>query len=189
MGNPAHPAFGFRQFEVKHFVEDMFAIAAEAGLPKNEFFAHQIPGEAVGTPRCRSSASPAWTGYLEINGSVGITQFGPTDVTRLTQYANLDPNSPGWGIFEWHPLYKAGPQDQELYDIALRDLLNYYQNGCHHLFAGWWHLAEEVPKEKIFHLRDSLFAKAIHDFLATRPDKPFPGALPKAQRTDKATIR
>ena len=188
-GNPELPAFGFRQCEVKHFVEDIFHIMAEEGLPKNEFFAHQIPGENVGAGRSRSSASPVWTGYLEINGSVGITQFGPTDIARITQYSNLQPNSPGWGIFEWHPLYKANAQDQELYDIALRDLLNYYQNGCHHLFAGWWHTPDKVAGEKIFHLRDSLFAKAIHDFLATRPDKPFPGALPKAERADKATIR
>jgi hypothetical protein len=185
-GNPAHPAFGFRQCLVKHFVEDIFNDMAQEGLPKNEFFAHQIPGEAVGAARCRSSASPVWTGYLELNGSVGITQFGPTDVARLTQYSNLQPNSPGWGIFEWHPLYKAAPQDQELYDIALRDLLNYYQNGCHHLFAGWW---QTKDTDKIFHLQNSMFSKAIHDFLATRPDKPFPGALPKAERADKATIR
>ena len=188
-GNPAKPAFGFRQCEVKHFVRDMFRIAAEEGLPTNLFFAHQIPGEGVGAGRDRSSASPAWTGYLEINGSVGITQFGATDILRLTQYANLQPNSPGWGIFEWHPLYKAAAKDQELYDIALRDLLNYYQNGCHHLYAGWWHTPDKVAEEKIFHLRDSNFARAIRDFLATRPDRPFPGALPRAQRTDKAIIR
>ena len=40
----------------------MFRIAAEAGLPKNEFFAHQIPGEGSAAARCRSSASPVRAG-------------------------------------------------------------------------------------------------------------------------------
>jgi hypothetical protein len=52
----------------------------------------------------------------------------------------------------------------------------YYRGKCHHLFAGWWSMPGEDSKQtKTFPLADSGFAKAITDFLASRPDQPYPG--------------
>ena len=175
-GNPKLPAFGFRQCETAHWVQDMFTIAIKAGLPKELMFAHQIPGEVVGAPRDRSSASPVWSGYLPFNGTVGITRFGPIDPKLLTQYTSLNPESRGWGIFEWHPKPNAKPDEPALYDAATRDLHTYYNARCHHLFAGWWRVGKP-PEKDIFPLRDSEFAKAIKSFLASLPDKPYPGTV------------
>ena len=175
-GNPKDPAFGFRQCETAHWVQDMFTIAIKAGLPKELMFAHQIPGEVVGAARDLSSASPVWSGYLPFNGTVGITRFGPIDTKLMTQYTALNPESRNWGIFEWHPKPNAKPDEPALYDAATRDLRTYYNARCHHLFAGWWHVGER-PKKDIFPLRDSQFSKAIKSFLASLPDKPYPGTV------------
>jgi hypothetical protein len=179
-GNPAAPAYGFRQVMIANFVRDKFKLFAEQGLPRELMFPHQIPGEAVGDKRCRSSASPIWSGYLPLSGNVGITRFGPIDPALLTQYSRLDPHSSGWGIFEWHPRPNSKPEDQQLYDTALHDLQTYYAAGCHALFAGWWR--NEKTDRNIFPLDDSAFARAIHDFLASRKDAPVENRTPKPAR-------
>ena len=168
-GNPAHPAFGFRQVMVAHYVQDLFDVCIAEGLPKELMFPHQIPGEIVGEARCRSSASPAWTGYLPRSGNVGVTRFDRFDPKVATQYTALSPETRNWGIFEWHPLPNSKPQDPKLYDRATQDLNTYYNARCHYLFAGWWGDTGSFP------LDGSNFAKAIKDFLASREDKPYLG--------------
>ncbi|MEY3896474.1 MAG: hypothetical protein RLZZ214_1994, partial [Verrucomicrobiota bacterium] len=46
-GNPAQPAFGFRQHLVRNFGRDLFDIMVEEGLPADHIFLHQIPGEFI----------------------------------------------------------------------------------------------------------------------------------------------
>ncbi len=163
-GHPAHPAWGFRQNLTAHWVQDMANLVIAAGIPKHLVTAHQIPGEAVGEKRCRSSASPVWTGWLPQNGSVGITRFGSIDPELPHQYVRLSPGSRGWGIFEWHPKPHAAPDDPQLHDLAARDLVNYTTHGCRFLFAGWWR-----KEDPVFRLDDSGFATAIREFLAAPP--------------------
>jgi hypothetical protein len=175
-GNPAAPAFGFRQVMVHDFVRDMLAVAIQARLPANLLFAHQIPGELVGAERDRTSASPIWTGFLPFDGTVGVTRFGFIDPKMVLSYTRTVPQSRGWGIFEWHPMPDADPKDPKLYQKASENLQAYYRGKCHHLFAGWWSMPGEDSKQtKTFPLADSGFAKAIKDFLASRPDQPYPG--------------
>ena len=83
------------------------------------------------------------------------------------------PRSRNWGIFEWHPLPNAAPQDQKLYDTAKSHLSAYYDENVHYLFPGWWN--KDGGRDKTFPLNDSVFVTAIKDFLASRPDKPYPG--------------
>jgi hypothetical protein len=170
--NPSNPAFGFRQVMVAHFVQDIFEVAAAEGIPKKLLFPHQIPGELIEPKRCRSSASPLWTGYLPMNGNVGITRFGPINPQAALQYTALNPQSRNWGIFEWHPMPGAKPDDPELYEKTTKQLDVLYKGDCHYLFAGWWNGSATFP------LKDSNMARAIKDFLASRPDSPYPGYSP-----------
>ena len=143
-GHPSQPAWGFRQNEIHHWVLDQFAIMVAEGLPPELMFPHQIPGERLGSftggsSRLRSSASPVWTGFIPWNGNVGITLFnGPMSYDTIKQYTDLVPGSRNWGIFEWHPLPNAAPQDQKLYDTAKSHLAAYYDEKVHYLFPGWW---------------------------------------------------
>ncbi len=171
-GNPENPAFGFRQNEVHHVVIDMFDLLATAGLPRVLMYPHQIPGEVVsgdgmgaGAPRCRSSASPAWTGLLPLNGNLGITRFGPIDPKLVLQYSD------NWGIFEWHPDPGAAPDSKDLYTAATNDLNTYFTNRAHALFPGWWDPNGAI--NTTFPLNDSMFATAIRDFLDAAPDVPY----------------
>jgi hypothetical protein len=126
--------------------------------------AHQIPGEAVGERRGRSSASPTWTGYLPAAGTVGITRYGPLDPSLVRRCADLHPaGGRNWRIFEWHPAPGAKPADARLYDDARRELRKLYDNRCRVVFAGWW-----LNEDPTFPLDGSRFADAIRDFLAER---------------------
>ena len=187
-GNPAAPAFGFRQQLVKHWVEDIFAVLIMAGLPRDMMFPHQIPGDILGSgesedeSRCLSSASPVWTGLLEASGNVGITRFGPINTSLITQY--LPEHTNGWGIFEWHPAPNAAPESQALYDASKAALQDYYNHGAHVLFPGWWGFHGVV--NTIFPLNDSRFADAIKDFLKAAPSSPWsPPSFASAQPDDK----
>jgi hypothetical protein len=169
-GNPGHPAYGFRECEVAHFVRDVADLLLAEGLPKELIYAHQIPAELLGDApagarRALSSASTIWSGYLPQNGHVGITRFGPLNPSLITQYAK------NWGIFEWHPAPNESPNSPALYDIALKDLRLFVANGCRALFPGWWH-SKRIGKT--FPLNDSGFARAINKFLSEQPDAPHP---------------
>ena len=133
-------------------------------------YAHQIPGEQVSAERCRSSASPVWTGYLPASQTVGVTCFGWFDPALATQY--LPPCNHGWGIFEWHARPNAGPDDQKLYDSAMKAMLVFSRENCRHLFAGWWRA--KSADAKIFPLNDSKFAEAIKAFMDSTPENPPP---------------
>lgn len=170
-GNPENPAFGFRQNMVRNFVRDLFDIMADAGLPREIMYAHQIPGEALGNftgagGRNRSSASTVWTGYMEKSQNVGITRFGDIDPGLMTQYAD------DWGIFEWHTKPNSFPNSIDLYEVSRKALNLYYKNGCHILFPGWWQVEKPVW-EDTFPLNDSQFANAIADFMKSRKELPY----------------
>ena len=167
-GNPLHPAYGFRECEVAHFVQDVASLLIAEGLPKQLLYAHQIPGELLGDApggarRALSSASTIWSGYLPQNGHVGITRFGGLNPAMITQYSH------NWGIFEWHPAPHEASDSPALYRAALSDMRKFVAHGCHVLFPGWWHF-DRV--DKTFPLNDSNLAKAIHTFLAEQPNAP-----------------
>ncbi|MDA8375850.1 MAG: hypothetical protein M0Z50_02010 [Planctomycetia bacterium] len=167
-GNPSHPAYGFRECEVAHFVRDVASLLIAEGLPEELLYAHQIPAELLGDAtagvrRALSSASTIWSGFLPQNGHLGITRFGSLNPAMITQYSH------NWGIFEWHPAPNQPPDSPVLYHAALSDLRKFVAHGCHALFPGWWH-SDRVGKT--FPLNDSNLAKAIHTFLAEQPDAP-----------------
>jgi len=157
-GNPDRPAFGFRQFAIKHFVSDVLDEAIHAGIPQAMLYAHQIPGEEVSPSRVRSGGDPLWTGRCESSGTLGITRFGPITVSKLTQYSH------DWGIFEWHPAPDRKPDDPAVYDAAMKALDAYVPAGGHVFFAGWWQAGGKL--DAVMPLNDSRFAAALHDWIA-----------------------
>lgn len=161
-GNPLHPAFGFRQYEVKHFVSDLMDQIRASGIPANLLYAHQIPSEQVSITRCRSGADPIWTGFYGPSGSVGITRFGPINTAGITQYSH------DWGIFEWHPAPNAKPDDPALYAATRGQLDTYAAAGGHLFFAGWWAVSG-APADPTFPLNNSGFGNGMRDWLASRP--------------------
>ncbi|MDQ2799104.1 MAG: hypothetical protein M3Y13_05615, partial [Armatimonadota bacterium] len=158
-GNPSRPAFGFRQFEIKHFVSDVLHEAIHAGIPQAMLYAHQIPGEEVSPGRVRSGGDPIWTGRYEPSGTLGITRFGPIDVSKLTQYSR------DWGIFEWHPAPDRKPDDPAVYEATMKALDAYIPAGGRIFFAGWWQSGGKL--DAVMPLNDSRFAAALHDWIAS----------------------
>lgn len=169
-GNPANPAFGFRQVMVRDHIMDFLDDMAAQGFPKDMLFAHQIPGEFNPT-RNRSGATPIWTGLNPHTGNLGITKFGPLDVKLVRQYSD------NWGIFEWHPSPFVVADDPTLYPDATKELNLLYANKVRFLFPGWWFAPGEGRAEDIhgthFPMNDSRFADAIKDFLASRTGEPY----------------
>ncbi|PQV64307.1 hypothetical protein B1R32_106153 [Abditibacterium utsteinense] len=158
-GNSGRPAFGFRQFEIKHFVSDVVREAIRAGLPQSMIYTHQIAAEEVNAGRCRSGADPIWTGLYEPSGTLGITRFGSIDVSKMTQYSH------DWGIFEWNPAPGAKADDPAAYGATLKDLDAYIPAGGHVFFPGWWKAKGEL--DSVMPLNDSRFAAALQDWIAS----------------------
>jgi len=110
----------FRETMVHHYVQDMAKWAAEAGIPADRFYSHQIPGDYLfGTnpemsnlkARYYTSASPLWTADIQPWGSVGATiydikfppEVNPNEFVRTTQYAldAVDEMADNWAIMEY----------------------------------------------------------------------------------------
>ncbi|MGD2246704.1 MAG: hypothetical protein PVI11_09175, partial [Candidatus Aminicenantes bacterium] len=88
----------FRETLVLNFVKDMAKWASEAGIPAEQWYSHQIPGDYMfgGTPdnpnpRYYVSASPLRTADIEPLGSAGITmydvKFGEDNPFSLPEFA------------------------------------------------------------------------------------------------------
>ncbi len=175
-GNPENPAYGFREVMVANFVRDIADELIAAGLPQDFIYPHQIPAEMLGASpagarRALSSASTIWSGYLPRNGHLGITRFGDLNPRMVNQYSR------NWGIFEWHPAPALPPESPELYRLAMAELRKCTAGGCHIFFPGWWMAPvhgkyQDKNTRRIFPLNDSNFARAINDFLKSRPDSP-----------------
>lgn len=163
-GHPTNPAFGFRQQMQKNYIKDVFDAYANAGLTTEDMYPHQIPGEIITPGRLRSGADPTWTGHLALSNNTGITRFGYVAPSLLNQYAS------SWGIFEWHPSPNTLRTSQALYNTATTHLNDYYANGCHALFPGWWRYYKNAD---VFPLPDSRFADAIKDFMNLRKEHPY----------------
>ena len=170
-GNPRAPAFGFRQQMVHHWCNDTLNWVRAEGIPAEQLYAHQIPGELVTNKRLRSGATPLWTGYYAPGQTVGITRFGLIEPELVQQYANR------WGIFEWHPRSwnpRRGPTyDTDLYNDTITSLDRYYWSGAKVLFPGWWK-AIGVKNEEPFPLVDCGLSRGLKDWLAARSDVPLP---------------
>ena len=110
----------FRETMVHHFIFDVAKWASEAGIPADQWYSHQIPGDYLyGTKpsmpnknaRYYTSASPLWTANNLPYGSVGATIYDikfPPDIypaifARTTQYIlpDISAMSPNWAILEY----------------------------------------------------------------------------------------
>ena len=173
------PAYGFRQWQVRNYVNDLCGWLLEEGVPRELIYAHQVPGEALGEShtavmQARGLAQTVWSGWVPACGTVGITRFGPIDPKLMTRYAG------NWGIFEWHPAPGAKPDQQRLYDAARRDLKAYADNGCRILFPGWW--SADGKHFPTFPLNNSRFTDAIRDYLSPPSTTPTPADADKTRR-------
>lgn len=173
-GDPAAPAFGFRQVMVRNWVTDVMDWLHQTGVPAHLLYAHQIPAEAVTPSRLRSSASPTWTGFYQSAATVGITKFGKVDHDLMLRYANH------WGIFEWHPLPRgvgslSTPEyEARLHAAVTSSLDHYYWTGARFLFPGWWSHDGGIHQDGNFPLADSSFTVAIRDWIKTQRERPPP---------------
>lgn len=182
-GNPAQPAFGFRQHLVHHFGRDVFDIMVEEGLPADHIFLHQIPGEFIGAGRQRSGATPIWTGYLEKSGMLGLTRFGTVpDISKMLQYVNLTAKrNRGWGFFEWHPkpadtagtLRDTPAYIEDSYTTTFSELGKLVPNRMRVVTPGWWDFSGAGFNWNTFPTWKSGMVEAIKAFSAQYPDVPF----------------
>ncbi|MEI8206946.1 MAG: Ig-like domain-containing protein, partial [Kiritimatiellales bacterium] len=188
VGNPAQPAFGFRQHLVRNFGRDIFDIMVEAGLPADHIFLHQIPGEFITAGRQRSGATPIWTGYTEKNGMLGVTRFGTVpDISKMLQYVNLTgKRNRGWGFFEWHPkpadsagtLRDTAAYIEDSYTTTFSELGKLVPNRMRCVTPGWWDFSGDGSTNTSFNWNTfptwkSGMVEAIKAFSAQYPDVPF----------------
>jgi hypothetical protein len=182
-GNPAQPAFGFRQHLVRNFGRDMCDIMVEEGFPADHIFLHQIPGEFISAGRQRSGATPIWTGYLEKNGMLGLTRFGTVpDMSKMLQYVNLTgKRNRGWGFFEWHPkpadtagtLRDTPAYIEDSYTSTFSELGKLVPNRMRVVTPGWWDFSGTGFNWNTFPTWQSGMVEAIKAFSAQYPDVPF----------------
>lgn len=182
-GNPAQPAFGFRQNLVRNYGRDTIANLVTAGLPADHIFLHQIPGEFISAGRNRSGATPIWTGYSEQSGMLGLTRFGIVpNLNAMMQYVNLTTKrNRGWGFFEWHPnpADTAGTQRdtaayiENSYNVTFKELGNLVSNRLRVLTPGWWDISGTGFNWNTFPTWKSGMVEAIKAYTQQYPDVPF----------------
>ena len=171
----------FRETMVHNFVRDMAGWVAEAGIPPDTWYSHQIPADYLfGTnpdsvnmnPRYHSSASPLWSADIQPSGSMGASMYDikfPGWFARTTKYGvpAIASRSPNWGIMEYdaetYPSgYSVVESDPEL---IFDQFMNVYNHGAHLInFWKWWddsgqHRIKGMNKE--IALRD--FVEAVRD--------------------------
>ena len=79
---------------------------AEAGVPRDRIFSHQIPGESNDPLRFSRGASAVWTADTP-RGSIGITTYDGAS-RDANEFQKLVARNPNWGIFEYHPHPSGG---------------------------------------------------------------------------------
>jgi hypothetical protein len=145
----------FRETVVHHFLIDMAKWALEAGIPADNWYSHQIPGDYLfgtnpETPnknaRYYTSASPIWTADILPYGSPGATIYDikfPDWFARTTTYglqaaSELHSN---WAIMEYDPeTYPYGldvPESSA--EFILEEYIKVYNHNAHLInFWRWW---------------------------------------------------
>ena len=150
----------FRETMVHHYVKDMARWAAEAGIPAERWFSHQIAADylfgsnpEMGNLRARyySSASPLWTANIQPWGSAGATIYDikypsdiyPPEFARTTKYAvpAISSMSSNWAVMEYDAeTYPTGLEvTPSSPDFILDQYMRIYNYGAHLInFFRWW---------------------------------------------------
>jgi len=155
---------GFRAKLLNFWVRDHTRWLAEAGVPRDRIFSHQIPGESYGRGRLTNGASAVWTADTP-SGSIGITTYfgAASDVDVFTKILARNEN---WGIFEYHP-HPINALDAPVEEY-LRSLQTCVRFRAHILTPISW------PNEgKDFIVSTGPFAEAMKQVMASLPDQPY----------------
>ena len=155
----------FRETLVHNHVKAAAQLAAEAGIPADQWYTHSIPGDYMFginpgmdsmNGRYFSSASPLWTANVQPYGSVGATIFDvkfPPDFpwvpdstrpyARTTQYVldAISELSPNWAIMEYDAeTYPPGfDVKQSPAEDILSEHMKIYNHNVHLInFWRWW---------------------------------------------------
>ena len=158
----SHP--GFRSMLLNFWVSDHTRWLAEAGVPRDRVFSHQIPGESYGMGRLSRGASAVWTASTP-HGSIGITTYfgAASDAAEFEKIVSLNPN---WGIFEYHP----HPID------ALKAPVSEYLHSLNTCIRFRAHILTPIawPEHgKDFVVSVGPFATAMKQVMASLPDQPY----------------
>lgn len=157
-----HP--GFREKLLNFWLRDYTLWLAEAGMPRDRIYTHQIPGESYGMGRLSRGASAVWTADTP-HGSIGITTyFGAASDTDVFQ--KIVDRNPNWGIFEYHP-HPIG---------ALTAPVNEYLHSLYTCIRFRAHILTPISwtdREKDFVVYTGPFAAAMKEVMAALPDQPY----------------
>ncbi|MBI5831004.1 MAG: hypothetical protein HZB16_01665 [Armatimonadetes bacterium] len=162
---------GFRAKLLSWWVGDHTRMLAEAGVPRERIFSHQIPGESYGLGRLSQGASMVQTAHTP-SGSIGITTYfgAASDVEVFTKLTALDAN---WGIFEYHP-HPIGALTAPVSEY-LHSMWTCVRFRAHVLTPIDW-----TSDDKDFVVRRGPFAQAMAQVLAALPDQPYYDRAPVA---------
>ena len=180
----------FRETIVHHFVVDVAKWASEAGIPADQWYSHQIPGDYLyGTkpsyalynslnPRYYTSASPLWTANNLPYGSAGATiydiKFPPEIVPemfrRTTQFIlpDISAMSPNWAIMEYDAETYPGafPYTQSTPQNILDQYMRLYSYRPH--LINFWRWIDEGYDHTIKGMNKEI---ALRNFIARIRDK------------------
>lgn len=155
---------GFRSRLLNFWVRDHTRWLAEAGVPRDRIFSHQIPGESYGSGRLSAGASGVWTADTP-GGSIGITTYfgAASDVDVFRKIVKRNEN---WGIFEYHPhpINSMAASVQE----CLHSLYTCIRFRAHILTPISW-----GNEGKDFLVKTGPFAQAMKQVLQELPDQPY----------------
>jgi len=196
----------FRQCMINNYNKDVARMVTSAidpftgaTIPRDRWFAHQIPSEYLaevflGIPgeireeeHPAVSASRAWTANIAPYGSPGFTGYNKT--LREELYAYIRNNlSSHWGMTEYHPSIGRN-MDEAFYEEHLRTIWKYRP----HLVVPWYWGDGDIPGSewvKLFRVKGVSFERAVRKFMDSiryRPRDQVPGMSYRPPRVQGLT--
>lgn len=176
----------FRIALVAHYVHDITALAASAGLDMSRYYTHQIPADYLfGTrpndpampylnQRYYTSASPLSTAVVNTGAGAGVTMY---DINFGTWYARTSEYLPNvistmtdnWGVMEYNPEILAKNVEINTVDAIYNRMKMLYDNHVHMMNFYKW---DSTDSDTFRGTNREKAAKQLFDAVKTKARRP-----------------
>lgn len=172
---------GYRQWRIHRSLEEMFRIAREEGIPREEIWSRERTMHSHKVDYWKDNPSPILAAWVAItrDSNAGFNRYGfRASLEKVTlENAAAEARAAGaqFGTLEFHPSMDPEPKLKE--EDYAADLEAWYAAGARVLGCREWKGQNtggtHGVKGGALRIKGTPFEPALKKFLASRPDRPF----------------